>query len=107
MDNLDALTARVAEQGMTLPDEEGTANGVREAAYRDADGNEFGFGWRRDIAGGFQPGHSRSEHGALVVGSGCRARPTSVPTTVPGRCHGREEMENQLNTSATPNKLEL
>lgn len=55
MDDLDALIARVAEQGMTLADEEVLANGVREAAYRDADGNEFGFGWRRDIAGGFQP----------------------------------------------------
>ena len=44
VDDLDALVAQIAERGLA-PAERGTyANGVRKAAYRDPDGNEFGFG---------------------------------------------------------------
>jgi predicted enzyme related to lactoylglutathione lyase len=44
VDDLDALIAEVAERGITPTQRETYANGVRKAAYRDADGNEFGFG---------------------------------------------------------------
>jgi hypothetical protein len=44
VDDLDALVAQIAERGLA-PAERGTyANGVRKVAYRDPDGNEFGFG---------------------------------------------------------------
>jgi predicted enzyme related to lactoylglutathione lyase len=44
VDDLDALVAQVAERGLTPLERETYANGVRKVAYRDADGNEFGFG---------------------------------------------------------------
>ena len=44
MEDLDALIVQVAERGLTPADQESYANGVRKAAYRDPDGNEFGFG---------------------------------------------------------------
>jgi predicted enzyme related to lactoylglutathione lyase len=44
VEDLDALVAEIAERGLS-PAEQGTyVNGVRKAAYRDPDGNEFGFG---------------------------------------------------------------
>ena len=42
--DLDALVAQIAERGLTPAERETYANGVRKAAYRDPDGNEFGFG---------------------------------------------------------------
>jgi predicted enzyme related to lactoylglutathione lyase len=44
VDDLDALVAQVAQRGLTPLERETYANGVRKVAYRDADGNEFGFG---------------------------------------------------------------
>ena len=44
VDDLDALIARIAERGLTPAEQETYANGVRKAAYRDPDGNEFGLG---------------------------------------------------------------
>jgi catechol 2,3-dioxygenase-like lactoylglutathione lyase family enzyme len=43
-DDLDALVAQIAERGLTPAEQETHANGVRKVAYRDPDGNEFGFG---------------------------------------------------------------
>jgi hypothetical protein len=44
VDDLDALVADIASRGIE-PDEIATySNGVRKAIYRDADGNEIGFG---------------------------------------------------------------
>ena len=44
VDDLEALIAQIAERGLTPAAQETYANGVRKAAYRDVDGNEFGFG---------------------------------------------------------------
>ena len=44
VDDLEALVAQVAERGLTPAEQEIYANGVCKAAYRDPDGNEFGFG---------------------------------------------------------------
>jgi predicted enzyme related to lactoylglutathione lyase len=44
VDDLDARVAQIAERGLTPTERETYANGVRKAAYRDPDGNEFGFG---------------------------------------------------------------
>jgi len=44
VDDLDAHVARIAKRGITPERRETLANGVRKAAYRDADGNEFEFG---------------------------------------------------------------
>jgi len=44
VDDLDALVGQVAERGLTPVQQETYPNGVRKAAYRDPDGNEFGFG---------------------------------------------------------------
>src|SRR5579864_5627010 len=44
VDDLDALVAQLAERALQPDAQETYANGVRKAAYRDADGNEFGFG---------------------------------------------------------------
>ena len=44
VDDLDARVARIAERGLTPAERETYANGVRKVAYRDPDGNEFGFG---------------------------------------------------------------
>lgn len=43
-DDLDALTADVASRGIEPTEQETYTNGVRKAFYRDADGNEIGFG---------------------------------------------------------------
>jgi hypothetical protein len=44
VDDLDAHVAAIAARGLE-PDEEVTySNGVRKVIYRDADGNEIGFG---------------------------------------------------------------
>jgi hypothetical protein len=43
-DDLDGTTAEIAERGIE-PEQSGTySNGVRKVTYRDADGNEIGFG---------------------------------------------------------------
>jgi hypothetical protein len=39
-----ALIARIAERGLEPTTREEYANGVRKAIFRDADGNEIGFG---------------------------------------------------------------
>jgi predicted enzyme related to lactoylglutathione lyase len=44
VDDLDGMLAQIAERGLTPTEQETYANGVRKAAYRDSDGNEFGFG---------------------------------------------------------------
>ena len=44
VEDLEALVAQVAERGLTPVERETYENGVRKAAYRDPDGNEFGFG---------------------------------------------------------------
>ncbi|MDE3078119.1 MAG: VOC family protein [Chloroflexota bacterium] len=44
VDDLDALVAQIAERGLAPAGRETLANGVRKAAYRDPDGNEFEFG---------------------------------------------------------------
>ena len=44
VDDLDALVADVASRGISPAERETYANGVRKVIYRDADGNEVGFG---------------------------------------------------------------
>jgi hypothetical protein len=44
VDDLDALVAGIAARGIEPDDRETYSNGVRKAIYRDADGNEIGFG---------------------------------------------------------------
>jgi hypothetical protein len=46
VDDLDARVTQIAERGLAPAARETLANGVRKVAYRDLDGNEFGF-WRR------------------------------------------------------------
>jgi catechol 2,3-dioxygenase-like lactoylglutathione lyase family enzyme len=43
-DDLDALVAAIATRGIEPADRETYSNGVGKATYRDADGNEIGFG---------------------------------------------------------------
>ncbi len=44
VDNLDARIEEIAGRGLAPAEQESYANGVRKVAYRDPDGNEFGFG---------------------------------------------------------------
>jgi catechol 2,3-dioxygenase-like lactoylglutathione lyase family enzyme len=44
VDNLDALVAQIAGRGIDAEKRETYSNGVRKIIYRDADGNEIGFG---------------------------------------------------------------
>lgn len=44
VDDLDARVAAIAARGLEPDDEETYSNGVRKVIYRDADGNEVGFG---------------------------------------------------------------
>jgi catechol 2,3-dioxygenase-like lactoylglutathione lyase family enzyme len=44
IDNLDALVAQIAERKLEPVKQETYPNGVRKITYRDADGNEIGFG---------------------------------------------------------------
>ncbi|WP_440073715.1 VOC family protein [Streptosporangium sp. OZ121] len=44
VDDLDALVAQIAEQGLDPAKRETFSNGVRKVTYRDPDGNEIGFG---------------------------------------------------------------
>jgi catechol 2,3-dioxygenase-like lactoylglutathione lyase family enzyme len=44
VDDLERLVTEVSGRGLTPAARETYANGVRKVAYRDADGNEFGFG---------------------------------------------------------------
>jgi catechol 2,3-dioxygenase-like lactoylglutathione lyase family enzyme len=44
VDDLDALAAEIASRGIEPAERETYSNGVRKATYRDADGNEIGFG---------------------------------------------------------------
>ena len=44
VDDLDALLADIASRGIEPAKRETYSNGVRKAIYRDADGNEIGFG---------------------------------------------------------------
>jgi hypothetical protein len=44
VDDLDALVAEIASRGISPAQRETYSNGVRKANYRDADGNEVGFG---------------------------------------------------------------
>lgn len=44
VDDLDARVAAIAARGLEPDEEETYSNGVRKVIYRDADGNEVGFG---------------------------------------------------------------
>jgi len=44
VDDLDAQVAAIAARGLEPDERETYSNGVRKAIYRDADGNEIGFG---------------------------------------------------------------
>jgi predicted enzyme related to lactoylglutathione lyase len=44
VDDLDGIVAQIAERGLAPAERETQSNGVRKAAYRDPDGNEFAFG---------------------------------------------------------------
>jgi hypothetical protein len=44
VDQLDDLVSEIAGRGIEPADRETYSNGVRKAIYRDADGNEVGFG---------------------------------------------------------------
>jgi hypothetical protein len=44
VDDLDGRVAQIAGRGLTPIGRETYSNGVRKAAYRDSDGNEFEFG---------------------------------------------------------------
>jgi hypothetical protein len=44
VDDLDALVAQIASRGLNPAEQETYSNGVRKTTYRDADGNEIGFG---------------------------------------------------------------
>jgi hypothetical protein len=44
VDDLDALVSEIGGRGLEPADRETYSNGVRKAIYRDADGNEVGFG---------------------------------------------------------------
>jgi hypothetical protein len=44
VDDLVAVVAQIAGRGLEPADRETYANGVRKITYRDADGNEIGFG---------------------------------------------------------------
>jgi catechol 2,3-dioxygenase-like lactoylglutathione lyase family enzyme len=44
VDDLDALEAEIASRGIEPAEQETYTNGVRKLIYRDADGNEIGFG---------------------------------------------------------------
>ena len=42
--DLDTLVAQIADRGLNPVEQETYSNGVRKTTYRDADGNEIGFG---------------------------------------------------------------
>ena len=44
VDDLDALVAQIADRGLNPVKRETHSNAVRKTTYRDADGNEIGFG---------------------------------------------------------------
>jgi hypothetical protein len=44
VDDLDSLVSEIASRGISPAERETYSNGVRKAIYRDADGNEIGFG---------------------------------------------------------------
>jgi hypothetical protein len=44
VDDLDALVAQITGRGLDPAKRETYPNGVRKITYRDADGNEIGFG---------------------------------------------------------------
>jgi predicted enzyme related to lactoylglutathione lyase len=48
VDDLDALIARIAKQGLEPAKRETYENGVQKITYRDPDGNELGFGGAPD-----------------------------------------------------------
>ena len=49
-DDLDSLVAGIAERGIEPAHRETYSNGVRKVTYRDADGNEIGYGGASDVA---------------------------------------------------------
>jgi hypothetical protein len=44
VDDLDSLVSEIASRDISPAERETYSNGVRKAIYRDADGNEIGFG---------------------------------------------------------------
>jgi hypothetical protein len=44
VDDFDALVAQIADRGLDPVQRETYSNGVRKTTFRDADGNEIGFG---------------------------------------------------------------
>jgi predicted enzyme related to lactoylglutathione lyase len=51
VDDLDAVMREIAERGLEPAEQETYGNGVRKTTYRDADGNEIGFGGAPVAAG--------------------------------------------------------
>ena len=47
VDDLDAWIAQIGDRGLEPASQEDYENGVRKTIYRDADGNEIGFGGSR------------------------------------------------------------
>lgn len=50
VDDLDAVVAAIAKRGIAPHNQETYGNGVRKVLYRDADGNEIGFGGAPDTS---------------------------------------------------------
>ena len=44
VEDLDTLVVQIAGRGLDPAEQETYSNGVRKTTYRDADGNEIGFG---------------------------------------------------------------
>ena len=44
VDDLDTIVAQIAERGIEPAERETYSNGVRKITFRDADGNEIGYG---------------------------------------------------------------
>lgn len=44
VDDLDSLVSEIASRGISPAEHETYSSGVRKAIYRDAEGNEIGFG---------------------------------------------------------------
>jgi hypothetical protein len=51
VDDLDAIIAQIADRGLKPAKREAYANGICKITYRDADGNEIGFGGASSLEG--------------------------------------------------------
>jgi hypothetical protein len=82
VDDLDGLVTQVGERGLTPAERQSFANGVRKAAYRDADGNEFGFGVPQPPRPPSRPSSRCSRARLAVLNRGSHSDRT-VPPVVP------------------------